>query len=165
MDCLTTQKVAFHTSPLIGAVTFGRESGEALVFTRPFVFALVVKAQAHALSLLCRVGKGQTDSQWRVQLGDGVALAVQKCDVQDSAGQHLLVRRIAYGTANVGSDQSGVGFVAQVGRDKEGSHWILTWRAGELHKLARSEVGGKDNCSNQRRTDGGEGSGRGSDGW
>ena len=84
-------------------------------------------------------------------MGDGVALAVQKGDVQDGTGQSLLAGR---GGAEVGSGQSGVGLVAQVGRDKESSHHALTKGAGELHQTIGSGVGREDDGHNQGRTDG-----------
>ena len=138
--CLTAKKI------LVGRVcAFQVNSGEALVFTSPFVFALVKIAQANPLALLCVVGKGQTDGQWRVQLSDGIALAVQKGDVEDRAGQSLLVSRVANGAADVRSNQSGVGLVIQVRRDKEGSHYHLFRGAGEDHQLAGGKIGGDDN--------------------
>ena len=51
-------------------------------------------------------------------MGDGVIFAVQKSDVQDSAGHWLG----GDGTRGVRDDQSGVGFVDQVGRDINGSN-------------------------------------------
>ena len=120
MACLAAQNVALL--PFYGCVTFGVDVCEALVFASPFVFVLVVIAQTFLLSLLCFVDEGQTDGQRRVQLGDGVILAVQKSDVQDSAG-HLLVE-VADGARGVRSDQSSVGLVDQVRRDKESSNYF-----------------------------------------
>ena len=73
-------------------------------------------------------------------------MAVQKGDVQDATGQILLVRREIDSTTHelVRSDQSGVGLVAQVGRDKEGSHWALSRCAWEDHQIVEGKIGGNE---------------------
>ena len=102
----STAKKILCFGPAVGSVgAFGGDRGETLVLTYPFVFELVVKAQARPLALIA-LGKGQTDGERRVQLGDGVAFAVQKGDVEHNAGQLLLVECVGNSAINVGSDQS-----------------------------------------------------------
>ena len=106
--------------PFFGFVSFVADVTEALVFASPLALVLVKIAQTFFLSLLCSVALSQTDGQWRVQLSDGVVPAVQKSDIQDSAG-HLLIG-VAWGARGVRNDQSGVGSIDQVGRDIDSSH-------------------------------------------
>ena len=85
MTGLATQKIV-PLSPCVGCVVvvaFGTRN-EAFVFASPFGFGFVIIAQAHLLVLLCGVGgQSQANGQWRVQFGDGVALRVQKSDVEN----------------------------------------------------------------------------------
>ena len=61
MTGLATQQVLL-IAPSVGCVVaLGCNIGQTLVFTSPFVFALVIIAQAHPLTLLGIVGKGQAD--------------------------------------------------------------------------------------------------------
>ena len=93
-------------------------------------------------------------------MGDGVAFAIQKGDVQDTAYQYLLSERFGDSTTHVGSDQSGVNLVAQVGRDEEGSHCTFSRRAVKLHQLTGAEIRRGYDDHNQGGTDKGRRSGR-----
>ena len=89
----------------IGCVgTFGGRSGEALVFASPFASVLVVIAQTYPLTLLCDVGKGQTDGQsgrdntlaW-VSLGmvaGAIALSVVIVEVRFRWNRRILDRQL-----------------------------------------------------------------------
>jgi hypothetical protein len=68
----TATKILCFASAIGCVGAFGVDSGEALVFTCPFSFTPFIEAQTKPLVLLCVVGQGQTDGQWRVQSIDGL---------------------------------------------------------------------------------------------
>ena len=120
MAGLTAKKILSCERAVERISVFGGNCGEAIVLASPFVLALVIVAQTYPLSLLCSVEKGQTDGQWRVQLGDSVTLAVQKSDVQDRTDQYLWAEGAIDTAVSVSSDKTSVGLVAQAQRDQEG---------------------------------------------
>ena len=85
-------------------------------------------------------------------MSDGVALAIQKSDVQDSADQRL-AGGVSDSGAHRNSDQSGVGLVTQVGRDKESSLHIHSQRVRQLHPSIGCEIGGVNNSRSDKTSD------------